>query len=56
MLAHLMIGTFLGLLAAITMAFAGAGAFGVIMVYSAVGTIGLLTSATVAMIREDALA
>ena len=55
MLAHLMIGTFIGLVAAMAMAFSGAGALGVIMVYSAAGTIGLLGSATIAMVREDAL-
>lgn len=55
MLAHLMIGTCVGLVAAVAMGLAGTGALGILLTYSAVGTMALLTSATVAMMRADAL-
>lgn len=55
MLAHLMIGITIGLVAAVTMAFSGAGVVGVILTYSFVGAAGLMGSAMLTMARHDAL-
>ena len=55
MLAHLMIATVIGLVAAIAAGTAGFGALGILLVYSAVGTVALFGSAAIAMAREDAL-
>lgn len=55
MLAHLIIGTIVGLIAAVTMAAAGGGALSVVLVYSAMGMVGLMGSASIAMMREDRL-
>ena len=55
MLAHLMIGTFVGLIAAVLAGIAGTGILGIVMIYSAVGTMALLSSATVAVMRQDAV-
>ena len=55
MLAHLMIATGIGLVAAIAAGTAGFGVLGILLIYSAVGTVTLFGSAAIAMIREDAL-
>jgi len=54
MLAHLTLGTVVGLVAAIAAGFSGFGVVGIVLTYSAVGTFALLGSATIAAMREDA--
>ena len=55
MLAHLMIATVIGLVAAIAAGTAGFGVLGILLIYSAVGTAALFGSAAIAMMREDAV-
>lgn len=52
MIVHLMFAATIGLVASIAAAFAGYGVLGIIATYSAIGTVGLFGSATIAVMRS----